>query len=58
MKLDKDELNRFFKKIDDDYFEKAQKISVLEITHAFTMAVKEKELEIAETMTKRKVSKV
>jgi len=58
MKLEKAKLEKYFQNIDDDCFTKIQKIAVIEIGHAFTMAIKEKELEIAETMTKRKMSKV
>jgi len=58
MKLEKAKLEKYFQNIDDDCFTKIQKIAVIEISHAFTMAIKEKELEIAETMTKRKMSKV
>ena len=53
-----DDLKRLFVELDNSYFEKAQKITTLEITHAYGMAIKEKELEIAEAMVRRKVSKV
>jgi hypothetical protein len=56
--LDLKDLGDFLDKIDDDYFIKAQKITTMEISHAFGMAIKEKDLEIAQTFVKRKLSKI
>lgn len=58
MSLNIDKVIGFSKDIEDDYFEKAQKLTSIEVNHAFTLAIKEKELEIALAMVKRKISKV
>ena len=58
MSLDLDKVARFCSNLEDHYFEKAQKITSVELGHAFSMALKEKELEIAQAFTKRKISRV
>ena len=56
--LNTTELNNYFTKLDDDYFIKAQKMTNLELTHGFIQSVKEKDREIEEARTSRKVSRI
>lgn len=56
--LNMDKVIAYSVKVEDDYFEKSQKLTSIEIGHAYVMALKEKELEIALAMVKRKVSRV
>lgn len=53
-----DRLKAYCESLEDGYFMKSQKLTTVELNHAFSMAVKEKELEIALAMVKRKVSRV
>jgi hypothetical protein len=56
--LSLDRISAYCNDLEDDYFGKAQKLTTVELGHAFSMAVKEKELEIALAMVKRKISRV
>ncbi len=56
--MDITKLEKRFINIDNEYFEKIQKIAVYEISHAFMMATKEKELQIEVTKIRRQTTKV